>query len=178
MRRAHSMAFGSEVVKDGVRFAFWAPTAKDVTLVIDGADHAIPEAGEGWRRITVPGVRGGARYGYRIDGDLVVPDPVSRFQPDDVSGLSEVIDSRAYDWADAAWTGRPWEETVLYELHVGTATPEGTYAALEGKLEDLRDLGVTAIELLPLADFKGTRNWGYDGVLPYAPDAAYGSTLR
>ncbi|TXM75484.1 malto-oligosyltrehalose trehalohydrolase [Methylobacterium sp. WL69] len=174
MRRAHAMAFGGEAGKDGVRFALWAPTAKSVTLVVDGTDHEIAEAGEGWRRVTVPSVEAGARYGYRIDGDLVVPDPASRFQPDDVSGLSEVIDPRSFDWNDSAWTGRPWEETVLYELHVGTATPEGTYAALEGKLEELRDLGVTAIELLPLADFKGTRNWGYDGVLPYAPDSAYG----
>lgn len=174
MQRAHSMAFGSEVTKDGVRFAFWAPTAQEVSLVLDGADHPMPEAGAGWRRLTVPNAGGGARYGYRIDGDLVVPDPASRFQPDDVSGFSEVIDPRAYDWTDSAWTGRPWEEVVLYELHVGTATPQGTYAALEGKLEDLRDLGITAIELLPLADFKGTRNWGYDGVLPYAPDSVYG----
>ncbi len=174
MRRAHTMDFGSQVAKDGARFALWAPTAKEVSLVIDGTDHAIPEAGNGWRRVTVPGIRAGARYGYRIDGDLVVPDPASRFQPDDVSGLSEVIDPRAYAWGDRDWTGRPWEETVLYELHVGTATPEGTYAALEGKLQDLRDLGVTAIELLPLADFKGSRNWGYDGVLPYAPDGVYG----
>ncbi|MCJ2082863.1 malto-oligosyltrehalose trehalohydrolase [Methylobacterium sp. J-090] len=174
MRRNHTMPFGAQVEKDGVRFALWAPTATDVTLVLDGADHAVPDTGEGWRVVTVQGVANGARYGYRIDGDLVVPDPASRFQPDDVSGLSEVVDPRAFDWTDAAWTGRPWEETVLYELHVGTATPDGTYAALEAKLEELRDLGVTAIELLPLADFKGTRNWGYDGVLPYAPDGAYG----
>ncbi|WP_238295958.1 malto-oligosyltrehalose trehalohydrolase, partial [Methylobacterium soli] len=94
--------------------------------------------------------------------------------PEDVSGLSELIDPKAYAWNDASWTGRPFEEAVIYELHVGTATPEGTYAGLEARLGDLRDLGVTAIELLPIADFKGTRNWGYDGVLPYAPDAAYG----
>ena len=103
-----------------------------------------------------------------------MPDPASRFQPEDVSGPSEVIDPQAFAWTDAAWAGRPFEEAVIYELHVGTATPEGTYAGLEKRLEDLRDLGVTAIELLPIADFKGSRNWGYDGVLPYAPDAAYG----
>ncbi|MBX9930261.1 MAG: malto-oligosyltrehalose trehalohydrolase [Methylobacterium sp.] len=174
MQRAHTMQFGAEPVEDGIRFALWAPTANDVTLVVDGSDHEIPAVGGGWRRTTVSGTRPGARYGYRIDGDLVVPDPASRFQPDDVSGLSEVVDGRSYPWADTKWTGRPWEEAVLYELHVGTATPEGTYAALAGKLEELRDLGVTAIELLPLGDFKGARNWGYDGVLPYAPDAAYG----
>ena len=174
MRRTHAMAFGAQTEDDGVRFALWAPTAKDVTLVVDGGDVSIPDAGQGWRRASVPGVKAGARYGFRIDGDLVVPDPASRFQPDDVSGLSEVIDPNAYEWSDADWTGRPWEEAVIYELHVGTATPEGTYAGLESRLDDLVDLGVTAIELMPLADFKGTRNWGYDGVLPYAPDGAYG----
>ncbi|WP_336486120.1 malto-oligosyltrehalose trehalohydrolase [Methylobacterium nigriterrae] len=174
MRRAHTMAFGSEIVDGGVRFALWAPTARDVVLVVDGVDHAAPEAGEGWRKATVPGAKAASRYGFRIDGDLVVPDPASRFQPDDVSGLSEVIDPRAYAWSDEGWRGRPFEEAVIYEVHVGTATPEGTYAGLERRLEDLRDLGVTAIELLPIADFKGGRNWGYDGVLPYAPDAAYG----
>ncbi len=174
MRRAHTMAFGAQVTDDGVRFALWAPTARDVILQLDGADHPLSQGEGGWRHATVAGVAGGARYGYRIDGDLVVPDPASRFQPDDVGGLSEVIDGRAFAWTDAEWTGRPWEEAVLYELHVGTATAEGTYAALADKLEELRDLGITAIELLPLADFKGTRNWGYDGVLPYAPDGAFG----
>lgn len=174
MRRAHAMRFGSEPAEDGVRFALWAPTADDVTLVVDGTDHPISEAGKGWRVAKVPGVKAGARYGFRINGDLVVPDPASRFQPEDVSGLSEVIDPNAFDWTDTEWKGRPWEEAVVYEVHVGAATPEGTYAGLEKRLDDLIDLGITAIELLPLADFKGTRNWGYDGVLPYAPDSAYG----
>ncbi len=175
MRRSHAMAYGSELTGDGgARFALWAPSAKDVVLTLNGAEHPIPDVGDGWRRTAVAGVEAGARYGFRIDGDLVVPDPASRFQPDDVSGLSELIDPAAYVWADGAWTGRPWEEAVIYELHVGTATSEGTYAALESRLDDLVDLGITAIELLPLADFKGTRNWGYDGVLPYAPDAVYG----
>ncbi|HEY8564701.1 MAG TPA: malto-oligosyltrehalose trehalohydrolase [Beijerinckiaceae bacterium] len=175
MRRAHAMPFGAQLGPDATRFALWAPTAEAVTLVLDGQEHPMPAAEEGWRRLTRPEARAGSRYGFKIDGGLVVPDPASRFQPDDVHGLSLVVDPNAYDWQDPAWTGRPWEETVLYELHVGTATPEGTYAGLEKRLEDLRDLGVTAIELLPLADFPGRRNWGYDGVLPYAPDAAYGS---
>ena len=174
MRRAHSMEFGSAFVDGGVRFALWAPTAEDVTLVVDGADHALARSDDGWCRATVPGLKAGARYGFRIGGDLVVPDPASRFQPEDVSGLSELIDPEGFAWTDEAWRGSPFAEAVIYETHVGTATPEGTYAGLEKKLESLRDLGVTAIELLPLADFKGTRNWGYDGVLPYAPDAAYG----
>jgi maltooligosyltrehalose trehalohydrolase len=175
MRRAHSMPFGAEIGPEGVRFALWAPTAERVALVLDGTEHPLDDQGEGWRRLTVPGVRAGSRYGYRIDGDLVVPDPASRFQPEDVSGLSEVIDPAGFPWTDEGWAGRPFEEAVIYECHVGTATPEGTYAALGQRLEALRNLGVTAIELLPLADFKGTRNWGYDGVLPYAPDSAYGT---
>ena len=175
MRRVHSMPFGAELTGAGVRFALWAPTARDVALVLDGAEHAMPHDGDGWRRLLVPKAHAGSRYQYRIDGDLLVPDPASRFQPDDVSGPSAVIDPTAYAWADAGWRGRPWEEAVLYEVHVGTATPEGTYAGLARKLEDLRDLGVTAIELLPLSDFPGARNWGYDGVLPFAPDASYGT---
>ena len=175
MRRTHAMPFGAEMTEEGVRFALWAPTAREVALVLDGADHPMPDEGDGWRRLVTPEARAGSRYAYRIDGDLLVPDPASRFQPEDVHGPSLVVDPSAYDWSDASWTGRPWEETVLYEVHVGAATPEGTYAGLMGKLEDLRDLGVTAVELMPLFDFPGRRNWGYDGVLPFAPEAAYGT---
>jgi maltooligosyltrehalose trehalohydrolase len=175
MHRAHSMPFGAEITDEGVRFALWAPTAREVALVVDGSEHPMPNAGEGWRRLVTPEARAGSRYQYRIDGDLLVPDPASRFQPEDINRSSIVVDPRAYAWRDEAWVGRPWEETVLYEAHVGTATPEGTYAGLAKKLEDLRDLGITAIELLPLNDFPGRRNWGYDGVLPYAPDSSYGT---
>src|SRR4051794_32423407 len=175
MRRAHAMPFGADVGPDGVRFALWAPTAREVALVLDGGERAMPPAENGWRRLTVPEARTGSRYGFRIDGDLVVPDPASRFQPDDVHGLGLVVDPSAYAWSDGGWKGRPWEEAVVYEVHVGTATPEGTYAGLTGRLESLRDLGITAIELMPLNDFAGSRNWGYDGVLPYAPDASYGT---
>ena len=175
MRRAHAMPFGAEVGPDGVRFALWAPTARDVALVLDGGERPIPPGDSGWRRVTVPEARAGSRYGFRIDGDLVVPDPASRFQPDDVHGLSVVVDPASYAWSDDGWQGRPWEDAVVYELHVGTATREGTYAGLMRRLEDLRDLGITAVELMPLNDFAGSRNWGYDGVLPYAPDASYGT---
>src|SRR5690348_13649426 len=153
MRRIHRMPFGAEVAEDGVRFSLWAPTARDVSLVLEGSDFPMQASGDGWRRLTVPEARVGSRYAYRIDENLTVPDPASRFQPDDVHGQSLVVDPSAFEWSDDAWKGRPWEEAVLYELHVGTATPEGTYAALIPKLEDLRDLGITAIELLPLAEF-------------------------
>ena len=175
MRRMHDMPFGAQVLDRGVRFRLWAPTATDVALVLDGEERPLPEIGEGWRELVVPEARAGQRYAFRIDGGLVVPDPASRFQPEDAHKPSLIVDPRSYTWQDRAWRGRPWEETVIYELHVGTATPEGTYAGLMARLEDLRDLGVTAVELMPLADFPGRRNWGYDGVLPYAPDSAYGS---
>jgi maltooligosyltrehalose trehalohydrolase len=175
MRRLHAMPFGAEITDAGVRFALWAPTADAVALVLDGVEHPMPEACEGWRRLVAPQGRAGSRYGFRIDGGPVVPDPASRFQPDDVHRESLVIDPAAYAWNDHSWVGRPWEEAVLYEVHVGTASPEGTYGGLANKLEILCDLGVTALELMPLADFPGRRNWGYDGVLPFAPDAAYGS---
>jgi maltooligosyltrehalose trehalohydrolase len=169
------MPFGAEMTAEGVRFALWAPTAREVRLVLDGAEQAMAAEQDGWHRVVSPEARAGSRYGYRIDGDLVVPDPASRFQPDDVHDLSLVVEPQAHRWSDGAWRGRPWEEVVLYEVHVGTATPEGTYAGLMAKLETLRGLGITAIELMPIAEFTGRRNWGYDGVLPYAPDAAYGS---
>jgi maltooligosyltrehalose trehalohydrolase len=175
MRRRHAMPFGAELVDGGVRFALWAPSAASVDLVLDGSARPMPPGAGGWRALTVPGVGAGARYAYRIDGGTIVPDPASRCQPDDVAGPSLVVDPMAYDWQDGDWRGRPWAETVLYEAHVGTATPEGTYAGLERRLADLRDLGVTAIELMPLGDFPGGRNWGYDGVLPYAPARAYGA---
>ncbi|MCG7391529.1 malto-oligosyltrehalose trehalohydrolase [Microvirga sp. ACRRW] len=175
MRRIHPMPFGAEITNDGVRFALWAPTAADVRLILDASEHALEAQDNGWHRLVSTEAKAGSRYGYRIDGNLIVPDPASRFQPDDVHGLSLVVDPHSYEWNDRSWAGRPWEETVLYEVHVGTATPEGTYAGLMNKLEALRDLGITAIELMPIAEFPGRRNWGYDGVLPYAPDAAYGS---
>jgi malto-oligosyltrehalose trehalohydrolase len=103
-----------------------------------------------------------------------VPDPGSRYQPKDVHGPSEVVDPTDYAWTDTHWRGRPWEEAVVYELHIGAFTPAGTFQAAIGKFEHLVALGVTAIEIMPVGDFPGTRNWGYDGVLPYAPDATYG----
>ncbi|WP_230530910.1 malto-oligosyltrehalose trehalohydrolase [Microvirga roseola] len=175
MRRFHPMPFGAESTAEGTRFALWAPTAKEVRLVLDGTERSMPADRDGWYRLVAEEARAGSRYGYRIDGNLTVPDPASRFQPDDVHGLSLVVQPDAYEWSDTDWRGRPWEETVLYEVHVGSATPEGTYAGLMRKLETLREIGITAIELMPLAEFPGRRNWGYDGVLPYAPDASYGT---
>ncbi|WP_232324189.1 malto-oligosyltrehalose trehalohydrolase, partial [Variovorax sp. WDL1] len=126
-------------------------------------------------RLELPGARPGDAYRFRLPGGLGVPDPASRFNPDDVHGASRVVDPRAHAWQHEDWRGRPWEEAVVYELHVGTFTPEGTFAAAGARLPALAQLGITAIELMPLADFPGRRNWGYDGVLPFAPDASYGT---
>jgi maltooligosyltrehalose trehalohydrolase len=139
------------------------------------ADLALTPGAGGWHELVVPDAPAGSRYAFRIDGGLVVPDPASRSNPDDVDGPSMVVDPQAFDWQDGDWRGRRWEEAVVYELHVGSFTPEGSYAGVESRLDHLAGLGVTAIELMPLADFPGRRNWGYDGVLPFAPDAAYGT---
>ena len=116
----------------------------------------------------------GLNTSFRIDDGQEVPDPASRFQPRDVHGPSEVIDPGAFDWQDRDWHGRRWEEAVIYELHVGAFTPSGTFSAVRERLDYLADLGITAVELMPVADFPGQRNWGYDGVFPFAPDSTYG----
>jgi len=172
----HSMPFGAEACQDGrVRFRLWAPAAERVDLCLDGGEVlAMGAEDEGWFALTTDRAGPGSLYRYRIDGGMQVPDPASRFQPADVHGPSEVIDPLAWRWRNPDWDGRPWEESVIYELHVGTFTPSGGYAGVREKLAYLVQLGITAIELMPLADFPGDRNWGYDGVYPYAPDSCYG----
>jgi malto-oligosyltrehalose trehalohydrolase len=134
----------------------------------------MPRAPDGWAEHVTAEAPAGTRYRYRIDGELLVPDPAARFQPGDVHGASEVIDPLAYRWGDGAWAGLPAERLVVYELHVGAFTAAGTYAGAAQRLDHLVSLGVTALQLMPLADFPGRRGWGYDGVLLFAPEAAYG----
>jgi 1,4-alpha-glucan branching enzyme/maltooligosyltrehalose trehalohydrolase len=171
-------AFGHPAIDRGVRFRLYAPSAKNVTLICDLRDGerrvATTRTADGFHEAVVAEARPGTRYAYDIDG-VVAPDPAGRFAPDGVHGRSMVIDPLAFAWADESWQGRPWNEIVLYEMHVGTFTPEGTYLAASQKLDDLVALGVTAVELLPLAQSAGHRNWGYDGVLLYAPAHDYGS---
>jgi len=179
MKRRHAMPFGA-LLDDGVgRFRLWAPGASHVALEIthERGRHLQPLAQEegGWFSATVPNLAAGARYRYRIDDRISVPDPASRSNPQDIHAASALVDPLAFEWSDAAWSGRPWEEAVIYELHVGTFTPEGTFNAAIERLDYLVRLGVTALELMPVADFPGRRNWGYDGVLPFAPDASYGT---
>lgn len=179
MKCLHRMPFGAELLDSGgVRFRLWAPGVSHVGLLLENApveELAMRAQGDGWFELTVPGAGAGTRYRFRIDSGLLVPDPASRFNPDDVHGASMVVDPAAFDWQDEDWRGRPWEEAVIYELHVGTFTAQGNFDGVRRKLDYLAELGVTALELMPVADFPGRRNWGYDGVLPYAPDASYGS---
>jgi malto-oligosyltrehalose trehalohydrolase len=128
----------------------------------------------GWYQITTDRARAGSRYQYVLADGRRLPDPASRFQPTDVHGVSEVISSGDYRWKDTDWEGRPWHEAVIYELHVGAFTPAGTFSAARSRLQHLVDLGVTAVELMPIAQFPGSRNWGYDGAYPFAPAATYG----
>jgi len=161
---------------NGVRFRLWAPNAKRIGLKLEGrADLLDMDKGEdGWFSLDMPGIGAGARYQFVLEDGTAVADPASRFQPEDVNGPSEVIDPDAFTWTDRSWQGRPWEEMIIYELHLGTFTQEGTYRAAIEKLDHLADLGITAIELMPVSDFPGAFGWGYDGVLPFAPDSSYG----
>jgi len=168
----------THVGSDRYEFLVWAPRAEKVEVhVVSPAERFIemrPEAC-GYHRAVADGLKPGDRYFYRLNGVTDRPDPVSRLQPD-VHGPSEIPDLR-FDWRDSSWNGLPLESYVLYELHVGTFTTEGTLDAVIPRLGDLKELGVTSIELMPVAQFPGARNWGYDGVYPYAVHTAYGGPL-
>jgi malto-oligosyltrehalose trehalohydrolase len=179
MKRRYDMPFGAQLQSDGsVRFRLWAPKARQVELCLAKGDRSshvpIDSVGDGWHELITSEAKTGDSYWFRIDGDKRVPDPASRFQPHDVHGPSEVVDPNAFDWQDGAWCGRPWKDAVIYELHVGTFTPSGTFSGARERLGYLADVGITALELMPVADFPGKRNWGYDGVFLFAPDSVYG----
>jgi len=162
--------FGPLLDGDGATFQLWAPDAKAVGVAIEGQGlMSMTRDAEGFWTGAAP-ARAGALYRFEVNGRRV-PDPASRFQPQDVNDPSELIDPDAYVWRNSNWTGRPWGETVLYELHVGVL---GGFQGMRERLKSIADLGVTAIELMPISDFAGAHNWGYDGVLPFAPASAYG----
>ena len=173
------MPFGATVLDDGrVRFRLWAPAARQVDLCFEkaGDQATLPmlAAGDGWFELETARARAGSQYRYLIDGGVRIPDPASRYNPGDVHGASEAVDPLAFDWQDGSWRGRRWDDAVIYELHVGAFTPEGDFTGVKRRLDYLADLGVTALELMPIADFPGACGWGYDGVLPFAPDCRYG----
>ena len=173
-RFCHSMPYGAELQDDGrTRFRLWAPDAPRVALVLDpGGTHPMRALDEGWHECVLA-APAGTRYRFQVRDDLQVPDPASRLQhAGDVHGASVVVDPCNYAWQHVDGPGWPWHEAVIYELHVGAC---GGFRGVQERLPQLRALGVTAVELMPVAQFPGTRNWGYDGVLPFAPAAAYGT---
>ncbi|HEY7295392.1 MAG TPA: alpha-amylase family glycosyl hydrolase, partial [Dehalococcoidia bacterium] len=178
-RAAPLPPLGATLAGEQATFRVWAPAAQRVELEIDAGTRThltlSPDpAGEGLWSAEVEGLPVGTRYRYRLDGGAPLPDPCSRFQPQGVHGPSALVDLAAFRWSDQEWPGLAREGLVLYELHVGTFSPEGTFDGVAEQLDYLRELGVTAIELMPVADFAGERNWGYDGVALYAPTRAYG----
>jgi maltooligosyltrehalose trehalohydrolase len=167
---------GAEPIGGGrTHFRVWAPAASHVSVVIDGRGATELDAEEGGYFSGVVQIETGARYRYRLgDDERTYPDPASRFQPEGPHGASEIVDPTAFEWSDGSWRGVSLEGQVIYELHVGTFTREGTYAAAEAELPELAHAGITVVELMPLADFEGRFGWGYDGVDLFAPTRLYG----
>jgi len=169
-------SWGAErVSSDEVRFRLWATGQQRVTLRLSGKDIEMTRQPDGWFETQLSGVAPGAEYDFVLADGTAVPDPASRGQKGEVNGPSLVIDPEAYVWQNTDWQGRPWQESVVYELHIGTFTPQGTFQAAIEKLPWLAENGITMIEVLPVSQFGGNRGWGYDGVLLYAPHSAYGT---
>ncbi len=172
------LTYGAHPLGNATHFVVWAPNARQLTVrVHTGAasgEHILARDDHGIFTATIDGVHAGDDYAYRIDGGSERPDPVSRWQPHGVHGASRVVDPAAFTWTDSEWKGIEMADFVIYELHTGTFSPEGTFDAILPRLSSLRDLGITAIEIMPVAQFPGDRNWGYDGVQLYAPQNSYG----
>jgi maltooligosyltrehalose trehalohydrolase len=173
----YEAALGATYLGEGrCRFLLWAPLAQTVEVhIVAPQERLIPleKTLRGYYQAIVEAVEPGSLYIYRLDGQKERSDPASRYQPQDVHGPSQVVDTR-FPWEDGGWFGRPWRDYIMYELHVGTFTAEGTFDTIIPYLDELKDLGITAIELMPVAQFPGSRNWGYDGVYPYAAQHTYG----
>ena len=176
MHRSDAGFWGGRLLADGrAAFGIWAPAVERMDLRLAGRDRPMERRDEGWWTLETEDAAAGAEYMFVRPDGMALPDPASRAQAGDVHGPSLLTDPGRYRWKAADWRGRPWEEAVVYELHIGTFTPEGTFQAAIGRLDHLATLGVTAIEIMPVAQFAGRRGWGYDGVLLYAPHNAYGS---
>ena len=172
------LRLGATPLGDGrCQFLVWAPLAEKIEVVLDGGKSAIMQAQDGYHRVVLEGVRPGSRYKYQLGEGKLRPDPASRYQPDGVHGSSQVFDPGAFAWSDQQWRGIELEDYISYELHVGTMTAAGTFEALIGELPRLKALRITAIELMPVAQFPGSRNWGYDGTHPFAVQNSYGGPV-
>ena len=173
-----SSRVGAHRLPDGSwEFLLWAPHARTASVhLLSGSGELLlmESIANGYHRVIAPKVSPDARYFYRLDGSQELPDPASRSQPEGVHGPSQVVDLGAFQWTDHGWKGAPLERSIFYELHVGTYTADGTFEALIPHLQELVDLGVTTIELMPIAQFPGSRNWGYDGTYLFAPQNSYG----
>lgn len=160
------------------KFTVWAPQHQNVAVEIVAPDPKVislePAAERGYWTTTVGGLSADTQYRYQLDGETSYPDPVSNWQPDGVHGASQIVDHGAFSWTDSNWKGIPLEDLIVYELHVGTFTPDGTFEAIADRLDDLKDLGINAIEIMPVSAFPGDRNWGYDAAYPYAVQHSYG----
>ncbi len=177
-RFAHSLPWGTELIDGGARFKLWAPAQNKVSVLSEnGARIPMTKTTDGWFEVTTDAVSPGDGYHFVLADGARVPDPASRAQMSDVHGMSQLVDPLSYEWQTPDWKGRPWEEAVIYELHAGTFSPEGSFDGVTRDLDRLVDMGVTAIEIMPVAQFGGDRGWGYDGVLLYAPHTAYGGPV-
>jgi len=168
---------GANRLADGRwEFLLWAPNARSVSLHLLHSGELLTMAplSRGYFRRTVENLEPGTRYFFQLDGARELPDPASRFQPEGIHGPSEVVDLNQFHWTDQSWQGRTLERSIFYEIHVGTYTAQGTFDALIPHIPELVELGITTVELMPVAQFPGSRNWGYDGVYPFAPQNSYG----
>ena len=168
--------WGPSVLQDGrVRFRLWAPAEEQVAVRVAGHVIEMHREGDGWHSVETDLAGAGDAYSFRLADRSDINDPASHAQTDGVAGPSIIVDHERYDWQNPGWKGRPWHEAIAYELHIGTFTPEGTFRAAIDRLAHLRHVGITAVEIMPVAHFTGERGWGYDGVLHYAPHNAYGT---
>ena len=174
-----SLHLGATLQEGMATFRVWAPRCRAVEVVIEGRKpEALTGRQDGVFERSLAGIGAGTRYQYRLDGERYRPDPVSRYQPEGVHGPSVVVDPGRFPWTDQGFRGRALADLVFYELHVGTFTAAGSFEAVIAHLPQLLDLGITAIELMPVAEFPGSRNWGYDGTHLYAPQSTYVQSTR